>query len=99
MTTDTALLSKTEVSIKIPNMYNVIFYNDEVTPFELVISALTSIFYKTHEQAVAITNSVHMNGKGIAGTYTKEVAEEKVYETIDFARSYGYPLVVTAEAL
>ena len=42
---------------------------------------------------------VHVNGRGIAGTYPWEVAETKVDAVITEARGAGYPLkAVTEEA-
>ena len=40
---------------------------------------------------------VHKQGKGIAGVYSKEVAETKVSTTKMYARESGYPLHAEAE--
>ena len=40
---------------------------------------------------------VHQNGKGTAGIYTYEVAEQKCVETITDARKNQFPLDVTIE--
>ena len=40
---------------------------------------------------------VHEKGRGIAGTYSYEVAEQKCVETITNARQSQYPLDVTIE--
>jgi len=80
-----------------PKKYKVIFHNDEKTTFEFVIIALVSIFHKTPEQALDLTQVIHQSGAGIAGIYTKEVAEMKTLETLELASSHGFPLKVTYE--
>ena len=40
---------------------------------------------------------VHEKGRGIAGTYSYEVAEQKCVEAITEARRNGFPLDVTLE--
>ena len=41
---------------------------------------------------------IHEKGKGVAGTYVHEVAEQKAIESTTMARSAGHPLNVTVEA-
>ena len=40
---------------------------------------------------------VHKQGKGIAGVYSKEVADTKVSTTKMYARQMGYPLHAESE--
>ena len=87
---ETETLEKTEV--KKPSMYNVIFKNDDYTPMNFVVEILCEIFHKNSEEAYNIMISIHENGKGIAGTYTREIAQQKVNESINIARKYEYPL-------
>lgn len=86
-----------ETKIEYPKMWKVLLHNDNHTTFDFVIALLTHVFYKTIEEAQAITFQIHTNGHGVAGVYTKEVAEEKVNESTTYARSEGFPLIVTAE--
>ena len=85
------------VKLKAPNKYNVVLINDDVTPMEFVIQILMIIFTRTSEDAEAIMMEVHEKGKGIAGTYSFEIAEQKVHETVAQARSAGYPLDAIVE--
>ena len=47
--------------------------------------------------ALALTLAVHTKGKGIAGTYTFEVAEQKQYEVLSIAKVEEHPLRVEVE--
>tara|TARA_B100001248_G_C27398756_1_gene467942 strand:+ start:1036 stop:1335 length:300 start_codon:yes stop_codon:yes gene_type:complete len=85
------------VKLKAPNKYHVILLNDNATPMEFVINVLITIFRKDPETAKDITLEVHEKGRGIAGTYSYEVAEQKCMETITQARSNTYPLDVIIE--
>ena len=83
--------------LKSPPRYNVIMLNDDSTPMEFVISVLTNIYGHTMETAKSVMLEVHEKGRGICGTYSYEVAEQKCVETITEARRNSYPLDVTIE--
>ena len=98
MATETQRTNKIDLNIKRPNMYKVIFNNDEVTPAEFVANLLMAIFHHSEERAVEITQEVHLHGRGCAGIYTFEVAEQKGIEVTVSARAQGFPLQVKVEA-
>ncbi len=75
-----------------PKKYKVVFYNDDFTPMNLVTSILIEVFNKGLPEAEAIKMRVHRQGKGVAGVYSKEVADTKVSTTTMYARQMGYPL-------
>jgi ATP-dependent Clp protease adaptor protein ClpS len=91
------LLEKDEARAKHPSMWNIVFYNDDYTPMDFVVFALTKIFHKSTEDALALTLAVHTQGKGIAGTYTFEVAEQKQCEVLLMAKIEEHPLRVEVE--
>jgi len=91
------LLEKDEVKAKRPSMWNIIFYNDDYTSMDFVVFVLTKVFYRSTEDALALTMAVHTQGKGIAGTYTFEVAEEKQCEVLSMAKIEEHPLRVEVE--
>jgi ATP-dependent Clp protease adaptor protein ClpS len=91
------LLEKDEVKAKRPSMWNIIFYNDDYTPMDFVEFVLKTIFHTSTLDALALTLAVHTKGKGIAGTYTFEVAEQKQYEVMLMARIEEHPLRVEVE--
>jgi ATP-dependent Clp protease adaptor protein ClpS len=91
------LLEKDEVKTKRPSMWNIVLYNDDYTSMEFVVFVLTKVFHRSTEDALALTFAVHTQGKGIAGTYTFEVAEQKQYEVLLMAKIEEHPLRVEVE--
>ena len=85
------------VKITPPKKWNVIFYNDDKTPVDFVIAVLIEQYNHNVEKAKEITLNIHEKGKGVAGSYYLEIAEQKCSETIKFARSEGFPLQVDIE--
>lgn len=97
MAAGTQTKTKTEIEIRYPERYNVILINDDYTPMPFVIQLLIEIFNRNIEQATAITMQVHEQGKGVAGTYNLEIAEQKVAEVDLASRANGFPLKVIME--
>jgi ATP-dependent Clp protease adaptor protein ClpS len=73
-------LPKTRIKPELaePPLFRVILLNDDYTSMEFVVLILESVFHKDREEAASIMLSVHHSGSGVAGTYTKEVAETKI---------------------
>jgi ATP-dependent Clp protease adaptor protein ClpS len=76
-----------------PKMWNVWLINDDATTMEFVVLVLMQIFHRSFEEAQVIMMHIHNNGRGIAGTYSHEVANQKREETIAIARTSGFPLI------
>ena len=98
MATETSQSNKLDVVIKKPNMYKVVFNNDDATPMNFVIELLKAVFHHNDDRAAKTTVEIHENGKGIAGVYTFEVAEQKHNEATFIARSNGHPLNINLES-
>jgi ATP-dependent Clp protease adaptor protein ClpS len=98
MATEASQSNKQDVVIKKPSMYKVIFNNDNATPMDFVIELLKVVFHQTAEEASKTTTEIHENGKGIAGIYTYEVAEQKHIEATHIARNNGHPLNINLES-
>ena len=91
------LLEKNEVKVKRPSMWNIVFYNDDYTPMDFVEFVLKTVFHISTLDALALTLAVHTQGRGIAGTYTFEVAEQKQSEVLLMAKVEEHPLRVEVE--
>jgi ATP-dependent Clp protease adaptor protein ClpS len=91
------LLEKDEVKTKRPSMWNIVLYNDDYTPMDFVEFVLKTVFHISTLDALALTLAVHTKGKGIAGTYTFEVAEEKQSEVLLMAKIEEHPLRAEVE--
>jgi len=79
-----------EQEVKIPNLWKVIFHNDDKTTMDFVIFLLVKVFHKSPQDAYALTMEVHNDGAAIAGVYTHEIAESKMNICINTARTTGH---------
>lgn len=84
-------------AVKRPRRFNVLFHNDDYTTMEFVVAALMKIFHKTETEATQIMLTVHRQGYGVAGTFTRDVAETKAAQVTSYAKQHGHPLKCTAE--
>jgi ATP-dependent Clp protease adaptor protein ClpS len=80
-----------------PKQYKVILHNDHYTTMEFVVLVLMRFFRKSETEATHIMLTVHHKGNGVAGVYSKDVAETKIHEVTDFAQEHGMPLRLTSE--
>jgi ATP-dependent Clp protease adaptor protein ClpS len=80
-----------------PRRYKVLFHNDDYTTMEFVVEVLKRFFHKTDTEAVHIMLTVHKSGAAVAGVYTRDVAETKSTQVMDYARENGMPLLLTTE--
>ncbi len=86
-----------EPSLKQPPMYKVVLLNDDYTPMDFVVEVLQRFFNKDRNEATQIMLHVHTRGKGVCGTYSRDVAETKVSQVNDYAREHEHPLLCTME--
>jgi len=80
-----------------PTLYHVVLLNDDYTPMMFVVDILEDVFQKPPADAYRIMMQVHVNGRGIAGSYQWEIAETKADKVAAIAREAGYPLKATVE--
>jgi ATP-dependent Clp protease adaptor protein ClpS len=82
----------TKQELKKPPRFHVFLLNDDYTTMDFVVSVLEHIFHKSTTEATQIMLHVHKKGKGLAGTYTREIAETKVHTVHTLAREHEFPL-------
>lgn len=83
--------------LKPPRQYKVVLLNDDFTPMEFVIEVLETFFGMDREKATRVMLHVHTRGKGVCGIFTRDVAETKVAQVNDYARSHQHPLLCSME--
>lgn len=97
MTVDFEEAVQEEVEIKQPNLWRVIFHNDNTTTMDFVIFLLLKVFYKKDQEAIKITLTVHEKGKAIVGVFTHEIAENKMHICYRAAKNQNFPLNISIE--
>lgn len=80
-----------------PQMYQVVMLNDDYTPMEFVVLVIQEFFSKDLQAATAIMLKIHLDGKGVCGVYSKDVAATKVDQVLDAAHKAGHPLKCVSE--
>lgn len=80
-----------------PRRFQVVLHNDDYTTMEFVILVLVKFFHKTETEATQIMLHVHHRGYGVVGLFTRDIAETKASQVMDFAKQHGHPLRCTAE--
>jgi ATP-dependent Clp protease adaptor protein ClpS len=96
---DTGVVTETrpERKVKRPRMYRVLLHNDDYTTREFVVEVLMTVFHHSESDAVRIMLHVHHNGLGVAGVFTREIAETKIAIVERMAREREYPLRLSME--
>jgi ATP-dependent Clp protease adaptor protein ClpS len=89
--------SEIEERVEHPRLWKVLLHNDDFTTQEFVVWVLETVFNMKHADAYAVMMHVHQSGVGVAGLFTRDVAETKVKATQRLAEEHEYPLLVTIE--
>ena len=69
--------------------YNVIIFNDDITPMEYVVIVLATVFHMDVEQAIHAMMNIHMSGQGVVDTTTLEDAYAKLDQIEAMNNEYG----------
>ncbi len=95
--TEQDLQEDTDLALKKPPLYSVFLLNDHYTTMDFVVHILETVFHKPVIEATGIMLHVHKKGKGLAGTYTREIAETKMNRAHSIARQHQFPLKCVME--
>lgn len=91
------VLERRTQKVQPPQMYQVVMLNDDYTPMEFVVVVIQEYFNKDLETATQIMLKIHLDGKGVCGVYTKDVAATKVDQVLEAAHKAGHPLQCLCE--
>lgn len=83
--------------VKEPPMYKVVMLNDDYTPMEFVVEVLERFFGMNREKATQVMLTVHTEGRATCGVFTRDVAETKADQVVDYARENQHPLLCQVE--
>ena len=94
---DGEVVLEREPTVARARKYRVVFYNDDYTTKWFVVHVLERFFHMSETAATQFMLAVHRQGKGVAGVYSRDIAETKAAAVMDYAREFEMPLKVTAE--
>jgi len=94
---NSAVAERQPLKTRPPQMHQVVMLNDDFTPMEFVVVVLQEFFNKDREAATQIMLKIHLDGKGVCGVYTRDVAATKVEQVLEAAREAGHPLQCLSE--
>lgn len=89
--------AESDTKLQRPPLYKVLLHNDDFTSMEFVVFILQSVFGRSESEALQIMLNVHIEGIGVAGLYTYEIAEMKVAKVTSSAQANEFPLLCTME--
>jgi ATP-dependent Clp protease adaptor protein ClpS len=96
---DSVVLERRPQKTKPPQMFQVVLLNDDYTPMEFVVEVIQEFFNKDRETATQIMLKIHLDGKGVCGVFSKDVATTKVDQVTEAARKNGHPLQCVCEPI
>lgn len=76
-------------------LWHVVFHNDDYTCGAFVVDLLCIHFGHSEERALSIVMQIHFKGEGIAGTYSRDIAETKSAMALSAAREAEHPLAIS----
>ena len=80
-----------------PPFYKIFLLNDDYTTMDFVVYILETIFHKSPAEAAQVMLHVHRKGMGLAGVYTREIAEAKIVSVHSLAEQNEFPLKCVME--
>jgi len=84
--------------LKEPGSVKVFLHNDDFTPMAFVIEALIKFFHLDDIKAKTVTVEAHTKGRAVCGAYSREIAETRIDQASEYARTHDHPLKWSMEA-
>lgn len=81
----------------LPPSVKVAFWNDDRTPFHLVIEILTDVFALSATRSTYLTLTVHNHGRAVVWSGPRREAEHLADHATRMARDLGFPLRIEVE--
>lgn len=91
------VLERRTQRVQPPQMHQVVLLNDDYTPMEFVVAVIQEFFSKDRETATQIMLKVHLDGRGVCGVFSKDIAATKVDQVREAAAKAGHPLQCVSE--
>lgn len=91
------LVAPADPILRRPSLWQVVLHNDDFTPMDFVVVLLMEIFSMPPLKAEAVMLAIHQTGRGVAGVFTREVAELKIEQVRRLAEALEHPLMATLE--
>lgn len=88
---------RAETRLVSPKMYRVIMHNDDYTPMDFVVAVLELFFHMDRAEATGLMKEVHASGQAVCGLFSRDVAETKVEQVVEYARTHEHPLLCSVE--
>lgn len=95
--TSTGVKELSKAKIEEPLQFQVIFFNDDFTTTDFVVSVLMVVFNKSQAEATALMLKVHHEGSAVVGIYSFDMAMSKANRATSIARHEGFPLKIIVE--
>lgn len=90
-------VQETRPQLAPPPLYKVIILNDDYTPMDFVVEILECFFNMDREKATRVMLTIHTEGEATCGIYTRDVAETKAAQVVDYAQQNQHPLLCRVE--
>ncbi|MGJ7578907.1 ATP-dependent Clp protease adapter ClpS [Variovorax sp. RHLX14] len=94
---DSVVLERRPQKTAPPQMFQVVMLNDDYTPMEFVVMVIQEFFSKDRESATQIMLKIHLDGRGVCGVYSRDMAATKVNQVMEAANQAGHPLQCVSE--
>ena len=83
----------------VPSLYQVILHKDDFTPIEFLVGMMEKFFYMDRRTAAEKTLEVHAIGSAVCGIFSRDFAESRVAQIMEYAGLHDHPLNCSMEVV